>query len=432
MKRILYCALLSLLAACLLAACDGFSLNSFSGQGAPCHSDKTCKSPLACIAGTCQPPGTDGDTQDSDLDTNEKDADEQSEQAEQIEQDGEPDSEAELPSDGDREGESEPLEDVTGPTITVTAPQGGTYAVTTKLSIQWTAGDSQSGIRGTDGFAIDLYQGSCGLGTTGSVAHIATLNGDMRGFDWTIPSGVPENGDYYIKVAAIDNALNWGFACSSRIAVSNPADGDLEMESDAEKEPDPDPDPDSADGDSAESEHDTTDGDSESEIEVPLTWLDTASGLTWQVTPPVDPLDHAAASMSCDTLDLGSYTDWRLPSISELRSLVRDCEKMQIGGACGVTDGCTTSTCLGSSCQGCSGSAPNGCYWPTASVLGACDWFWASTLNVEDQSQAWMIGFGNAYIGTDQMTKTHRLRCVRGTANWPVDGDLDTTDRHDG
>ncbi|MFO0588578.1 MAG: hypothetical protein U0441_13600 [Polyangiaceae bacterium] len=42
-----------------------------------------------------------------------------------------------------------------------------------------------------------------------------------------------------------------------------------------------------------------------------------------------------------------------LPSISDLRAIVEDCPATETGGACGVTDECTKTSCLTMACQGC-------------------------------------------------------------------------------
>lgn len=44
------------------------------------------------------------------------------------------------------------------------------------------------------------------------------------------------------------------------------------------------------------------------------------------------------ARIYCEDLEKGGYADWRLPTISELRTLVKDCESIMTGGACKITD----------------------------------------------------------------------------------------------
>ena len=102
------------------------------------------------------------------------------------------------------------------------------------------------------------------------------------------------------------------------------------------------------------------------------TWTDPGTKLMWQVQAQNNNgqwVTWQRAKDYCANLELGGYTDWRLPTISELRSLIRDCDKTVTGGTCGVTDECLEERCLKSdmvSCLGCKqikGPA-NGCYWP--------------------------------------------------------------------
>ncbi len=52
------------------------------------------------------------------------------------------------------------------------------------------------------------------------------------------------------------------------------------------------------------------------------TILDKSSGLTWVQSDNGEGVDWQAALAYCENLDLGGYTDWRLPNIKELQSLV--------------------------------------------------------------------------------------------------------------
>lgn len=52
--------------------------------------------------------------------------------------------------------------------------------------------------------------------------------------------------------------------------------------------------------------------------------LDGRTGLTWQRLLPSAPVDWYAALAYCENLDLAGSTDWRLPSLKELRTIVSD------------------------------------------------------------------------------------------------------------
>lgn len=63
---------------------------------------------------------------------------------------------------------------------------------------------------------------------------------------------------------------------------------------------------------------------------------------------------HEAFSY-CEDLEESGNKDWRLPKISELRSLIINCEKTETGGNCKVDDDCHDpyNDCMSYFCNGC-------------------------------------------------------------------------------
>jgi hypothetical protein len=144
------------------------------------------------------------------------------------------------------------------------------------------------------------------------------------------------------------------------------------------------------------------------------TWKDPTSGLTWQAAPTGGPLKWAEAQTHCASLRLGGFNDWRLPTISELRSLVRGCPATQNHGSCGVTDSCTTSRCWKDACKECAGQGgpgPGGAYWPSE-LSGDASWCWSSS-PVSDADGAWSVGFGDGQVGRRYINIPAGARCVR-------------------
>ena len=150
---------------------------------------------------------------------------------------------------------------------------------------------------------------------------------------------------------------------------------------------------------------------------------DTYSGLCWQ-DPPAEGEDTRQtwdeAVAYCDDLDLGGHGpgSWHLPTISELRLLLRGCPATETGGACGVTDDCLAyEDCWSDPCRGCralEGPGAEGAYWPeefvSGSVVGS---YWSSSSYAGTSSLAWFVHFFSGLVrGVD---KTHILyvRCVR-------------------
>jgi len=123
-------------------------------------------------------------------------------------------------------------------------------------------------------------------------------------------------------------------------------------------------------------------------------WKDPTSGLTWQVLPTGGTMGWKAAKAHCKKLRLGGYSDWRLPTISELRSLIKGCPATQTGGSCGVTDSCLSYSCRNSACNGCSGGGgpgSGGAYWPPELSDAATRWYWSSSAAADSSGPAWGV-----------------------------------------
>ncbi len=146
-------------------------------------------------------------------------------------------------------------------------------------------------------------------------------------------------------------------------------------------------------------------------------WTDTISGLTWQVEPTGGVMDWSDAKAHCSGLSLGGES-WRLPTIGELRTLIRGCPGTVTGGACGVTDGCLDSSCNDDGgCWDCSSFPVNsgpadGCYWPD-SMKGACSWYWSSSAVAANDYDAWGVSFGDGDVNIGTVDDGRHVRCVR-------------------
>jgi len=130
-------------------------------------------------------------------------------------------------------------------------------------------------------------------------------------------------------------------------------------------------------------------------------WIKNGS-LYWSQRSP-NTMSWKAAENFCASLG-GS-----VPTISELRTLIKDCSSVQSGGLCGVTDTCLSSTtCYSSSCDGCSSSS-DGKY----SVFGDTGWLWSSSSDSLVPDQAWAIRFNNGSIYFYNKASVFNARCVK-------------------
>jgi len=165
---------------------------------------------------------------------------------------------------------------------------------------------------------------------------------------------------------------------------------------------------------------------------------DPLSGLTWKKIPGEDDdgLTWSDAETYCDSTSWDGLTGWRLPSIDELRSLVRGCRDTEDAGACGVRVGCLSESCLeaaciavpdycrDNSCKGCGllqGPGFRGCYWPDE-LTGSCgaskepNVYWSSSAVSSGSGGHWTIDFARGSVEPGPLDEASRAftRCVRG------------------
>jgi len=177
-------------------------------------------------------------------------------------------------------------------------------------------------------------------------------------------------------------------------------------------------DDDAGDDDGADDAGDDTAGDDDAADDDVSggTWTDSSSGLTWQIVPTSgDWLDLPSAGSNCEGLILGGFSDWRLPTISEFRSLIRGCDATMTGGTCGVTDGCLSDTeCSNDSCGGCdhlAGPGSGGAYWPAEMTGRIDDFYWSSSPVTDYEGYEWCVNFSYGFV--ENLAGYALARCVR-------------------
>jgi hypothetical protein len=113
---------------------------------------------------------------------------------------------------------------------------------------------------------------------------------------------------------------------------------------------------------------------------------DNATGLMWQRATAPGKYTWLQAVGYCDNLTLGGYSDWRLPTIQELSSLVDS----------GIAY---------------PGPTINTDFFPDA----VASFYWSSTASAADSTLAWSVGFDYGdVVGSGKKTNKGYVRAVRG------------------
>ena len=126
-------------------------------------------------------------------------------------------------------------------------------------------------------------------------------------------------------------------------------------------------------------------------IMIGISWLyagdmvrDSATGLVWQDNEAAKSVKKSwsGAKSYCRDLTLGGHSDWRLPTIKELQSIV-DIRKYDP-------------------------AIKNG-FRNVASYL-----YWSSSVSVSDSSEAWSVFFDSGRTNSGTKSCKGYVRCVRG------------------
>lgn len=107
------------------------------------------------------------------------------------------------------------------------------------------------------------------------------------------------------------------------------------------------------------------------------------------------------AEAYCSNLKEGGFTDWHLPTIDELRTLIVNCPKLQTGGTCRVSDKkrCLASTCYSESQCLCEGESPSDVFSKFGSERNGTYWS-SSEGGFNGYGQYWLIqteGYANVF-----------------------------------
>jgi len=214
------------------------------------------------------------------------------------------------------------------------------------------------------------------------------------------------------------------------------ADADTDVDADVDLDADADADADTdADGDA-----DTlTDGNFPTDCTNTGNWYDAKSGLCWQDPPSASGMNWYKATGTlnsdynpgestdyCADGTWGGFTNWQVPDIDELISLLRGCKDgIETGDLslssctmqpfdCAQSDSCTyVISC--ELCENNQGPGSAGCYC-NAELSGSCLVYWSSTSYTNDPDYAWIVDFACGVCYTPYYAKdgdNALVRCVR-------------------
>ncbi len=146
-------------------------------------------------------------------------------------------------------------------------------------------------------------------------------------------------------------------------------------------------------------------------------WIDPTTGYMWQDVPMDGHTTWDLAAAYCALLSLAGHGmgEWHLPTISELRTLVRGCPATAPGGACGLTDACLDEVCNSADCNGCAylgGPRADG-YYLDPVLQAEFGMYWSSSSCTSNPTYAWRLCSFDAGVSWFSKDDTSMVRCVR-------------------
>lgn len=146
-------------------------------------------------------------------------------------------------------------------------------------------------------------------------------------------------------------------------------------------------------------------------------WYDEGRGRCWEQAASEGMTDGWSALSYCEELTLAGYHDWELPSVDDLRSLIRGCAETETGGGCAVGGGSAMDDWT-EICEGCipdDGPGIDGCYWPDQIVGSCANWYWSASQLPDNATFVWNVHFADAAIGFMHKENFGFTRCVRAS-----------------
>jgi len=133
--------------------------------------------------------------------------------------------------------------------------------------------------------------------------------------------------------------------------------------------------------------------------------------LIWRETSPEGMFTWKDAKKYCEHSVFRGIRGWRLPTISELKTLIKGCKNTAVsGGRCSVGDGCASLTCFSRPCYGC--KVTDRCYW-NKKESGDCWVYWTASKVLDKPNYYWTIDFTKGSIAWHRKEDNLMIKCVR-------------------
>ncbi|HSW61198.1 MAG TPA: DUF1566 domain-containing protein, partial [bacterium] len=145
--------------------------------------------------------------------------------------------------------------------------------------------------------------------------------------------------------------------------------------------------------------------------------VDRVYDLEWQKNIPETHKKWSEAISYCENLEYNSKTDWRLPNINELRTLIINCPNSQFEGECDIYDSENLSVSNGK-CNDCTAGAKQ--YSAIGNEVTEDNFFgiiWSNSTVKNDPDYAFVVSYDAGSVGSVEKNATDTYvftRCVRG------------------
>ena len=122
-------------------------------------------------------------------------------------------------------------------------------------------------------------------------------------------------------------------------------------------------------------------------------------------------IDYYDAVYYCKNMKEGGYSDWRLPNIDELRTLIQNHSGTQSGGSCPISENAGKLSSNDWTREGCSWNDVTAEHY---SKLGDTGWFWSSSPDTSNPDKVWCVNFNFGGVSSGYKTDyDSHVRCVR-------------------